>query len=171
MPKIYSRNCDYCGKYYKKSAKRFCSKKCYGLWITYKSPRRKVLRNCITCGKEFYIRASRINQGRGKNCSLKCRHEYQRLIIAGNKNPNWKGGITSETLKRCNEYFWKRLRKIIYKRDNWTCQECGKKCHTDIQCHHKVPYRISKNDSMNNLITLCKSCHIKIERQLITNIG
>ena len=32
-----------------------------------------------------------------------------------------------------------------------------------IQCHHIVPYRITQDNSIGNLITLCRSCHIKEE--------
>lgn len=56
---------------------------------------------------------------------------------------------------------WHELRKEIYTRDNWTCRECGKKCHNGvvIQCHH-IDYNTNNNDT-NNLITLCKGCHLK----------
>lgn len=58
---------------------------------------------------------------------------------------------------------WYELRKIVYKRDMWICQECGVHCRskdkTKIQCHH-IDYDISNND-LSNLITLCASCHAK----------
>ncbi len=56
---------------------------------------------------------------------------------------------------------WYSLREKIYKRDNWTCQECGIKCHNGIkiQCHH-IDYDVNNNDD-KNLITLCASCHCK----------
>lgn len=59
---------------------------------------------------------------------------------------------------------WLELRKDIYARDNWICQECSIKCHGNgtkdkIQCHH-IDYDIN-NNSRNNLITLCSSCHCK----------
>ena len=59
---------------------------------------------------------------------------------------------------------WKEIRKEIYKRDNWTCQECGCKCHghgtkDKIQCHH-IDYDV-RNNEPENLITLCASCHAK----------
>lgn len=57
---------------------------------------------------------------------------------------------------------WREIRKEIYKRDNWTCQECGIKCHckVKIQCHH-IDVNINNNDEFN-LITLCASCHMKV---------
>jgi hypothetical protein len=58
---------------------------------------------------------------------------------------------------------WHELRKLIYKRDDWICQECGIKCHNTsrqrIQCHH-IDYDEQNNDP-SNLITLCAVCHGK----------
>jgi hypothetical protein len=62
---------------------------------------------------------------------------------------------------------WHEVRKEIYKRDKWVCQECGVKCfsksnpHKDriIQCHH-IDYNVDNTDS-SNLITLCANCHCK----------
>lgn len=58
--------------------------------------------------------------------------------------------------------FWKELRKLIYKRDGWCCQECG--CHFG-QKHrpaaHHIDYDPTNNDP-SNLISLCSSCHGKI---------
>ena len=75
------------------------------------------------------------------------------------------GGKRSPVIKNGKKYspFWHELRKLIYKRDNWTCQECGVKCHNSkkakIQCHH-MDYD-TKNNNPSNLITLCASCHAK----------
>lgn len=58
---------------------------------------------------------------------------------------------------------WLELRKEIYRRDKWKCQECGVHCHNGpkrkIQCHH-IDYNVN-NNSGENLITLCASCHAK----------
>lgn len=78
-------------------------------------------------------------------------------------SPNWKGGISSKLQQRCSSLWWKELRKLIYQRDNWTCQMCFKKCHDDIQCHHIIPERKGGNHMPENLITLCKKCHIKVD--------
>ena len=56
---------------------------------------------------------------------------------------------------------WHEIRKSIYQRDKWICQECYKKCTkiTGIACHH-IDYEVSNNMN-DNLITLCTSCHCK----------
>ena len=59
---------------------------------------------------------------------------------------------------------WHEIRKKIYERDLWTCQECNIKCHgrgtkNKIQCHH-IDFDPLNNES-SNLITLCASCHMK----------
>lgn len=69
-----------------------------------------VFRNCLTCGKEFKTRPSRIKMGWGKYCSLKCRpfegfkgrthsiESRQKIskgligILKGPNHPRWKGG-------------------------------------------------------------------------------
>ena len=48
-------------------------------------------------------------------------------------------------------------RERALKRDGYSCQYCGNK--DDVHVHHIVPYRISKDNSLNNLISLCRSCH------------
>lgn len=44
------------------------------------------------------------------------------------------------------------------------CQNCGRR-NCVLHVHHKIPWRFSKNNSFNNLIVLCKSCHRKMERR------
>lgn len=48
-------------------------------------------RQCATCGRSFYTRASELRIGRGRFCSLVCRSK-------GPNHPKWKGGrnITTE---------------------------------------------------------------------------
>ena len=58
---------------------------------------------------------------------------------------------------------FKVWRMTIFRRDWFTCQECGNKKSSILQAHHIVPIRkdISKIFDVNNGITLCKSCHGK----------
>lgn len=81
----------------------------------------------------------------------------------GKKHPNWQGGITGENGKRLNDFFWKKLAKKVRKIDNYECQnkDCRKRAYS---VHHKIPWRVSRDNSMNNLITLCSSCHLKADK-------
>lgn len=56
------------------------------------------------------------------------------------------------------------LVKKILKRDNFTCQECGKVFKEDgswPDTHHILPKRDGGTDDPENLITLCEECHNK----------
>jgi hypothetical protein len=165
--------CEKCGKLFKRRPsslrKRiYCSNECYR---TYK------LIECAYCGKEKKVLGVRLKER--NYCSTKCQLKYEyengirnrkpnkklyeahKIKCSGNNSHLWQGGITSETGKRLNTNEWKKIRKEVYERDNWQCKVCGKHCKRDIQCHHIIPYRISKNDNKDNLITLCVKCHRK----------
>ena len=81
--------------------------------------------------------------------------------LKGSKSYRWKGGITPEAQKRCNDMKWKELREEIYQRDNYICQDCGVKCNKEIgfNAHHIIPYILTKDNNSNNLQTLCDKCH------------
>lgn len=53
------------------------------------------------------------------------------------------------------------LRIKILKRDNYECQKCGEadKTSKTLEIHHVNPFYQSHDDSFNNLITLCSTCH------------
>jgi len=84
----------------------------------------------------------------------------------GEEHPFWRNGASYKK-RRISTKKWRETRKIVYMRDNWTCQVCGIHCNKSgksaIQCHHIIPYRISKDDSISNLVTLCRSCHSKVD--------
>jgi len=80
--------------------------------------------------------------------------------IRGEKNFNWVGGSS-----RDRGLGWEYLSRQIIKRDDYTCQLCGK-TNCVLHTHHIIPYRISKDNSSTNLITLCDSCHTKIENKI-----
>lgn len=54
------------------------------------------------------------------------------------------------------------LRIATLMRDNYMCQECGKR-YCMLEAHHIVPKRLKGSDSIGNLITLCRKCHDKTE--------
>ncbi len=116
---------------------------------------------------------------RGKHFSKEIREKLSLAHIgiqAGENHPNWKGGITlfSKRLRRLFKY--RQWRSDIFTRDNFTCQECGKRGYR-LEAHHIEPFAfiLEINDiktyeqamdceelwNINNGITLCEKCHNK----------
>ena len=93
------------------------------------------------------------------------------LQIKGENNPNWKGGITKENDKIRKSLEYEIWRKEIYKRDGWTCRLCGYK-GKDIVAHHiKLFSEFPElRFSVDNGITLCRKCHIRIHKPAKLNI-
>jgi hypothetical protein len=99
----------------------------------------------------------------------------------GEKNGNWKGGITPlRTI--VNKMLWPVWIYPILLRDGFECQSCGY-TGNELNVHHLVPYRsirdsiIKENPGMDNMslaklivlehhtedgITICLTCHRKI---------
>lgn len=70
-----------------------------------------------------------------------------------------------------NDYYFGGNRIKVLERDNYTCQECGKNKEDGktIVVHHKdgtgwKNKKKDKNNSMDNLISLCVQCHMAIHR-------
>lgn len=103
---------------------------------------------CVNCGKI-------ISDYRSIHC-------WDCSLIKENR-PNWQGGISFEEYP----YEWKDdLKESIRKRDNYICQLCG--IHQNelnngqlekLDIHHKDYNK--KNLNPDNLISLCRSCHVK----------
>ena len=73
------------------------------------------------------------------------------------------GVRASVTVKKEELYSkdWDDIRKIVYSRDGHRCVLCGKKGR--LHAHHIVPVRVSHDNSLNNLVTVCEKCHKILE--------
>jgi 5-methylcytosine-specific restriction endonuclease McrA len=52
---------------------------------------------------------------------------------------------------------YQQLRLRVLTRDNWRCQNCGRR--QNVEVHHKEHRSQGGHDSAENLITLCSTCH------------
>jgi 5-methylcytosine-specific restriction endonuclease McrA len=55
------------------------------------------------------------------------------------------------------------LRRRILRRDGWRCQFCG--AMANLEVHHQQFRSRAGEDSEENLITLCASCHEELHSQ------
>ncbi|MCR3760388.1 HNH endonuclease [Clostridium felsineum] len=78
------------------------------------------------------------------------------------KTPPWE--MSNKEIRNSKEYI--EWRNAVFKRDNWTCQKCGKRGIT-INAHHIKPFAKYKNLRfvLENGITLCEKCHKKIHKE------
>jgi len=102
----------------------------------------------------------------------KLKEGKKRLDITGEKQLNWKGGTTSEAMKIRNSPEYKKWRTGVFKRANFTCQECkqrGGKLHAD---HIKefALYPELRLD-INNGRALCVNCHSKRHPHNLSLLG
>lgn len=115
---------------------------------------------------------------RAKQAEIRSSPEHREKLAAahrGEKSHLWKGGKTPES--SLHGWRWRALRREVYERDGWTCQDCGERClntkdsrskpKLKIQAHHKIPRRYGGTDDLENLVTLCMSCHHKRERAYV----
>ena len=48
-------------------------------------------------------------------------------VKLGKNNPNWKDGITPETIKIRQSIETRLWREAVFARDNWICRKCGER--------------------------------------------
>lgn len=91
------------------------------------------------------------------------------LSHQGEKNSNWKGGITTINSKiRCSMEY-KLWRKAVFERDRWTCVWCldkGSSGHkVVIHADHIKPFSLfpELRFAIDNGRTLCATCHKKTD--------
>jgi len=84
----------------------------------------------------------------------------------GDRAPMWRGGNHS----KWRGPSWQQRRKEALNRDNYTCQDCGKTNAQELKergkqlsVHHIIPYEISHDSELGNLVALCNSCHMRRE--------
>lgn len=85
---------------------------------------------------------------------------------SGTDCPAFKHGERKFDRYRHNRLRWDTIREAVFKRDSSKCVDCGSV--ENLQVHHIVPYFISRDDSLNNLILLCARCHMKHEPNQLT---
>lgn len=83
-------------------------------------------------------------------------------FLAGTIHWNWQGGITDDYHReRRKQYVEERIwREKVFRRDDFTCQECGQR-GGKLSAHHIQGWKEhpSLRYELSNGVTLCVECH------------
>lgn len=124
---------------------------------------------CPTCGLSLeYAGRKRYFAQFRKFCSTECWYGYLRTHPEAH---NWfKGGY--------EPYYgpnWRHQAKLARQRDDHACRVCGvHQFNPRLDVHHLNPRRSFGRDdfeamnALDNLITVCKSCHTKLELGVVS---
>ncbi len=184
-----NRTCNTCGiekdaqRDFYVSNQRACCKACM-------PQNQKVEHTCVACGKKRMVTKAnlRLSKGSCRVCATKevaSRPEIKEKISnsarvqvlkqggvpnakkftkerAGEKHHNWKGGITPSIMKIRLSEEMRNWRKMVFSRDNYTCQECGQR-GGKLCAHHLKSFKNfpELRFEVSNGQTLCYSCHGK----------
>lgn len=167
--------CQMCGKPIKVSPSRVNTKKFCGLKCSLENLRllakgrtgekhqnyvKRVEVSCSVCRKKFLRRETEV--GPINICGEKCRRrlaQWRCQNRVGWNNTNFRGGHDEYRGEN-----WAAQRRKTLDRDSHRCQVCGVKSNI---VHHKTPFRYFSDpieaNQLSNLMTVCKSCHMKLE--------
>ena len=149
------------------------------------------IRKCKICGREFYVKPSRLKRGEGKFCSKKCQFEGQKkgkfvnCEVCGKKiwkrlhelkhsksgkffcskscQTKWRNKIFSGPKHPFWEGGIRVYRKILIENGiKPVCARYGLKDERVLTVHHLDRNR--KNNSVKNLVWLCLNCHYLVHR-------
>jgi hypothetical protein len=146
--------CEFCKKTFQpiSSKTKFCSKECF-------DKSREKFFVCQNCGISFK-RRPRTMKPEPMFCGVSCRAEY----ISGENHHGYRGGRYLDR-DGFDLTEWKnKIRPAILDRDHYTCKRCNATQETSIiHVHHIIPWYLTKDNSQENLISLCISCHKFVE--------
>lgn len=156
------------------SQRKYCSLKCRQAWNKNTKGLCKPNKTSFPKGHKFGIGRKlseetklKISENR-KGINTGARSEEVRRKIAeaqkGEKSANWRGGKSEEQKRLRMSVDFKLWRESVYKRDNWTCQECGIR-GGQLHPHHIMSFAEFPDlrFEISNGITLCESCHKKTD--------
>ena len=192
--KYETRQCKYCGSDFEWNSsnpkKQCCSSKCYAMFYAQthktKTQHKIISRVCEYCKTEFEC----YDYSTQKYCSSECRTKSNREKDKTSRQDTYmfilKNKITEKVrhlinmLHECKATFNNQcidyrelgdipnnIRNLVYERDNYKCQICGRK--NNLHIHHVIKRANGGDHSLDNLITLCSSCHRHIEIGYLDN--
>lgn len=162
--------CGHCGGVFSaepnviRKGRRFCSKRCWYAW--HRGPNnmqtKRVEVACDNCGLLASKSPSRASRNKFNYCSVACARAGRSKHYTGENHPQWSGGA----LQRRGPG-WERIRREVIASQGDRCGRCGMtgkrhkaKYGRSFSVHHRhTPFRLTEDNSRDNLVALCCRCH------------
>lgn len=92
---------------------------------------------------------------------VRCRKCYDERI-RGENSPHWNPNLTDDERMKNRKYpAYQKWRRLVYERDDYTCQCCGDDTGHNLNAHHLDSHDWAKDERLDvkNGKTLCEPCH------------
>lgn len=153
----------------------------YVICDTGRSKSGKVLWLCLcNCGNYTIVCGSDLRNGQSRSCGCLQKERVSKMAkqpkleqhkqkisenhadVSKEKNPNWKGGISTQN-ELSRQWFTKYISPKVFERDDWTCQLCGVRIGP-LNAHHILWWSLFPlfRFELWNCITLCANCHREV---------
>lgn len=192
----YPSACHYCGTThkrkdayaYQRAERHFCKNPCFKNWrdevddtsrenptMTAGNP---IKTTCTHCGDPIARERHKLERGPTNRqfCDNDCQGKYRAEHFSGQNHPDWIGGrdlyIAISTLLSTTP--WEKISQRVRDKQS-ECQMCGK-CGENVRgyqnhAHHIIPILAGGTHADELLMTLCPSCHGKVEQFTETLYG
>jgi len=127
----------------------------------------KVSAECKNCGDVNEVIPSRLSEDHDYLCSRKCLDGLNSDRMSGDGNPRYSGG---ESFASHYNKSWREVREACLSRDEHTCVICSSS--NNLHAHHLKAVKLFEKPEdahfLKNAVTLCASCHPKVEHGKIS---
>jgi 5-methylcytosine-specific restriction endonuclease McrA len=157
------KQCLVCKKVFdvRRSDSKFCSNSCRCKAYKANNRDKELLRK-----RKWYYKEKTFNYDRlrdtNKKASLKYKTANKEKIASYNKE--YQNRTKQSEINRNLRYFGGN-RIIVLERDKYLCKTCGCSDKKQLVVHH-IDGSKGKNNLLENLMTLCRKCHINIHRKM-----
>jgi 5-methylcytosine-specific restriction endonuclease McrA len=99
--------------------------------------------------KEGFANGNIVHWNKGRHWDIETRNQISKTLLDGRDPAPSNYGKD-----------WKMQRTTRLQIDNFMCQQCA--TTEKLEVHHWEPYRFSYDNGLDNLVTLCETCHREI---------
>lgn len=116
--------------------------------------------NCSWCDAEIEVKPQKLETQENYFCGFECMGNWVSENQCGENHVQYKEDKPKSRFYQTAK--WKRVRDKAKRRDNHTCQACTS--NENLIVHHIIPLaQGGPKYDLENLTTLCRSCHSKWE--------